>query len=31
MAKSVREILDNIDLYADDQREHLVDALAAAP
>lgn len=30
MAKSVREILDNIDLYADDQREHLVDALAAA-
>lgn len=30
MAKSVREILDNIDLYADDQREHLVDALALA-
>jgi cytochrome P450 len=30
MAKSVREILDNVDLYADDQREHLVDALAVA-
>lgn len=30
MAKSVREILQNVDLYADDQREHLVDALAVA-
>lgn len=30
MAKSVREILDHADLYADDQREHLVDALAVA-
>jgi cytochrome P450 len=30
MAKSVAEILQNIDLYADDQREHLLDALAAA-
>jgi cytochrome P450 len=30
MDKSVREILDNVDLYADDQREHLVDALAVA-
>lgn len=30
MNKSVAEILDNLDLYADDQREHLLDALAVA-
>ena len=30
MSKSVAEILQNIDLYADDQREHLLDALAVA-
>lgn len=30
MAKSVEEILDGIDLYAEDQREHLLDAAAAA-
>lgn len=30
MSKSVAEILRNIDLYADDQREHLLDALAVA-
>jgi cytochrome P450 len=30
MSKSVPEILQNIDLYADDQREHLLDALAVA-
>jgi cytochrome P450 len=30
MSKSVPEILQNIDLYAEDQREHLLDALAVA-
>lgn len=30
MNKSVPEILENLDLYADDQREHLLDALAVA-
>ena len=30
MSKSVAEILDNVDLYADDQCEHLLDALAVA-
>jgi cytochrome P450 len=30
MSKSVAEILRNIDLYAADQREHLLDALAVA-
>jgi cytochrome P450 len=30
MSKSVSEILENIDLYAEDQREHLLDALAVA-
>jgi cytochrome P450 len=30
MSKSVAEILQNIDLYAEDQREHLLDALAVA-
>jgi cytochrome P450 len=30
MSKSVPEILENIDLYADDQREHLLDALTVA-
>lgn len=30
MSKSVAEILQNIDLYAEDQREHLLEALAVA-
>jgi cytochrome P450 len=30
MNKSVAEILQNVDLYADDQSEHLIDALAVA-
>ncbi|MGH3439020.1 MAG: cytochrome P450 [Pseudonocardiaceae bacterium] len=30
MSKSVAEILANIDLFADDQREHLLEALAVA-
>lgn len=30
MDKSVADILENIDLYAEDQREHLVDALGVA-
>ena len=30
MSKSVAEILANVDLYADDQNEHLIEALAVA-
>src|SRR5207249_8514502 len=30
MSKSPAEILENVDVFADDQREHLLDALAVA-
>ena len=30
MSKSAAEILANVDLFAEDQREHLLDALAIA-